>query len=72
LCATNTTANAIVHMGTRPDGSLTLRNTISTGGAGSNTGPDPLRSQYSVITTPDSKTLFAVNAGDNSVSSFTA
>lgn len=67
---TNATANSIVHMGAGTDGALTVLNTVSTGGAGTNTGPDPLSSQNSVIATPDRKTLFAVNAGDNSVSAF--
>lgn len=48
-----------------------------TGGAGVNavkldgtTGPDSLVSQNSVIITPDHKMLFAVNAGDNSITAF--
>lgn len=66
----NLTANTIVHMSSIADGSLTVKNTVATTGAGTNSGPDPLTSQYSVIVTPDHRTLFAVNAGDNSVSSF--
>lgn len=67
---TNAVANSIVHMSAIGDGSLVVRNAVSTGGAGTNTGPDPLSSQYSVIVTPDHSTLFAVNGGDNSVSVF--
>lgn len=67
---TNSSANSIVHMGASADGSLVVRNAFGTGGAGTNNGPDPLTSQYSVIVTPNRQTLFAVNGGDNSVSAF--
>ena len=68
--ASNGTANSIVHMGAKADGSLTVLNAVATGGAGTNTGPDPLTSQGSLIVTPDHQTLFAVNGGDNSISAF--
>lgn len=75
---TNEQANAIVHMSRNSDGSLTVQNKTYTGGTGTNgvkyggsaSAPDSLASNRSVIITPDKSTLFAVNAADNSVSSF--
>jgi 6-phosphogluconolactonase (cycloisomerase 2 family) len=60
------------------DGSLTMTDSTSTGGVGTNglavdrtvAAADPLASQFSVVTSSDGKTLFAVNAGDDSISSF--
>lgn len=75
---TNETTNAVVHMTRNKDGSITIRNRTATGGAGLNgikpgttaPAPDSLVSQGSVIISPDKTTLFAVNAGDSSVSVF--
>lgn len=67
---TNLSDNTIVHLQRQADGSLTMRNATATGGAGTNTGADPLVSQNSVIVTSDHRTLFAVNAASNSVSAF--
>ncbi len=74
------TNNLIYSYGRKKNGSLTLIDSINTGGLG--TGPvnilagsgadvvDPLSSNYSLILSPDNKFLFAVNAGSNEVSSF--
>jgi len=77
---TNEQANVIVHMSRNADGSLTLQNRTFTGGVGSNgvkfgdttntSVPDSLVSQNSIVVSPDHMTLFAVNAGNNSVSTF--
>jgi len=76
---TNATANAIVHVHRASDGSLTVANSMATGGKGSNGAPsaggaalaaNSLASQFAVTISTDNKTLFAVNAGDNSISSF--
>ncbi len=75
---TNTTANSVVHLTRNADGSLALANTTATGGAGSNgvnaagmpVAADSLTSQYSVVVSPDHKQLFAVNAGNSTVTSF--
>lgn len=67
---TNVTGNAIAHLVRADDGSVSLKNAFATGGAGTNTGADPLVSQNSVIVSDDHKTLFAVNAASNSVSAF--
>ncbi|MES2740324.1 MAG: beta-propeller fold lactonase family protein [Pseudomonadota bacterium] len=76
---TNDTANAVVHMVRNADGSITVVNRVLSGGAGLNgveagtsnaPGPDSVFSQHSVIVSPDHTTLFAVNAGDGSVSVF--
>ncbi len=68
----------VVHMVRNQDGSLTVQNQTSTSGAGTNgLGPggtavaaDDLVSQHSVIISSDNKTLFAINAADNSISTF--
>ncbi len=76
---TNETANAVVHLVRNADGGITIANRVATGGAGLNgvdagttkaPGPDSVFSQHSVIVSPDHTTLFAVNAGDASVSVF--
>jgi len=74
----NETANMIVHFSRAADGSITITDRSGTGGVGTNgvksggtiSGPDSLVSQHSVIISPDKSTLFAVNAGDNSISVF--
>lgn len=67
---TNATANTVVHMSRGSDGSLTVVDSFGSGGAGTNTGPDPLISQGSIVLSTDHRMLFAVNAQSNSVSSF--
>jgi len=76
---TNTTSNTIVRMARNAaDGSLTVTDSTSTGGVGTNgltaagaaVPANPLGSQYAVTTSSDGKTLFAVNAGDDSISTF--
>ncbi|MES2130340.1 MAG: beta-propeller fold lactonase family protein [Pseudomonadota bacterium] len=75
---TNETANMIVHMVRAADGSISIKNRAATGGMGLNgvkpgtTAPtgNSLVSQNSVMVSPDKTTLFAVNAGDSSVSVF--
>ncbi|PRC93205.1 lactonase family protein [Solimicrobium silvestre] len=76
----NETANVIVHFSRSATGAITVVDRTSTGGVGTNgiksggapaaPGPDTLASQHSVIISPDKSTLFAVNAGDNSISVF--
>ena len=57
------------------DGSLAERDRVGAGGAGSGRGmeiiPDPLLSQDALILSPDKTRLFAVNAGNSTVASFT-
>ena len=77
---TNEQANVIVHMSRNADGSLTIQNRTFTGGVGSNgvkfgdatntSVPDSLVSQNSIIVASDHSMLFAVNAGNNTISSF--
>ncbi|MFI4955539.1 MAG: lactonase family protein [Gammaproteobacteria bacterium] len=77
---TNEQANVIVHMVRNTDGSLTVQNRIFTGGVGSNgvkfgdatntSVPDSLVSQNSIAVSTDHHTLFVVNAGNNTVSTF--
>lgn len=75
---TNEQANAIVHMSRNSDGSLTVQNKTFTGGDGTNgvkfgdttntSVGDSLVSQHSITISSDNTTLFAVNAGNNSIS----
>jgi hypothetical protein len=74
---TNEVRNAVIHYLRAPDGKITEVERSLTGGTGS--GDFNYRSQpigiltegaQSVLLTPDRRFLFAVNAGDNSVSSF--
>lgn len=76
---TNLINNTIVRMArSAADGSLTLTDTTSTGGIGTNgvnaagamAAADPLASNFSVVVSTDGKMLFAVNAGDDTISSF--
>ncbi|MFZ6864205.1 lactonase family protein [Undibacterium sp. Ji67W] len=77
---TNEQANVIVHMSRNADGSLTLQNRTFTGGVGTNgvrfgdatntSVPDSLVGRNSIAVSPDHTTLFAVNAGNNTVSTF--
>jgi len=75
----NLVSNTIVRMArSATDGSLTMTDTTSTGGVGTNgltfTGTsvpaDSLVSDFSVVVSTDGTKLFAVNAGDDSISSF--
>src|SRR5580700_6077368 len=70
--------NAVIHFLRASDGTLTEADRVLTGGAGS--GPFNYRATppglivegaNSVLMTPDKSLLFAINGGDNSVSSFT-
>jgi len=76
---TNASSNTIVRMArSTADGSLTVTDSTSTGGVGTNgltvagtpAAANPLGSQFAVTTSSDGKTLFAVNAGDDSISTF--
>ena len=69
--------NAVIHFLRASDGTITEADRVSTGGAGS--GPFNYRATppglivegaNSVLMTPDKRMLFAINGGDNSVSSF--
>src|SRR5918999_1056071 len=72
------TGNAIVAFSRASDGTLTPAGVFPTGGLGSGGGPDPLRSQGSLILSGDEpgarvggqghQLLFAVNAGSNEIS----
>lgn len=75
---TNEQANAIVHLSRGSDGSLTVQNKTFTGGDGTNgvkfgdttntSVGDSLVSQHSITISTDNTMLFAVNAGNNTVS----
>jgi 6-phosphogluconolactonase (cycloisomerase 2 family) len=76
---TNETENQIINFRRAMDGRLMEVQRISTGGKGTDgfvpltgeeSGPDSLISSNAVIVSRDRKWLFAVNAGNNSVSSF--
>ena len=77
---TNETRNCVIHYHRAADGTLTEYERVPTGGAGSGgynpivnreSTPNPFEGARSVILSPDNRLLFATNAGDNSVSSFT-
>ncbi|MES2296170.1 MAG: beta-propeller fold lactonase family protein [Pseudomonadota bacterium] len=75
---TNETANSIVHLVRAADGSISIKNRAASGGTGlggvkpgaSAAVPNSLVSQNSVVISTDKTQLFAVNAGDASVSVF--
>jgi 6-phosphogluconolactonase (cycloisomerase 2 family) len=76
---TNEVRNAVVHYHRGPDGALAEVDRVLTGGAGSGgynpivdreSTPNPFEGARSVILSADRRFLFATNAGDNSVSSF--
>ena len=76
---TNEIRNAVIHYLRTPDGRLNEVERVATGGSGSGTfkpisgqesAPNAFEGAGSVILTPDHRLLFATNAGDNSVSSF--
>lgn len=62
--------NAIVAFRRATDGSLTRLASFATGGKGIGGAVDPLSSQYSVILDDDHRSLFAVDAGSNRITSF--
>lgn len=62
--------NAVVAFRRATDGSLTRIGSFTTGGKGIGGTVDPLFSQYSVILDDDHRSLFAVDAGSNQVTSF--
>jgi len=68
-------ANSIVAYGRYADGTLKVIDIVPTGGAGGDydggEGLDPLISAYALTKTDDNETLLAVNAGSNTISSFT-
>lgn len=77
---TNETVNKVINFRRGDDGRLVEVQRIATGGMGTNgyvpvtgeaSGPDSLISSNAIITSRDRSYLFAVNAGDNSVSCFT-
>jgi hypothetical protein len=77
---TNESRNAVIHYRRGPEGALTEVERVLTGGAGSGgynpivdreSTPNPFEGARSVILSADRRFLFATNAGDNSVSSFT-
>lgn len=72
---TNESQNAVVHFVRRDDGTLLRKGSTATGGKGTNgvtldgrTAPDSLVSQHAVVADADTGRLFAVNAGDHSIS----
>ncbi|HEY4067482.1 MAG TPA: beta-propeller fold lactonase family protein [Burkholderiaceae bacterium] len=72
---TNETANKVVHFVRLSDGTLVRKESTATGGAGVNavgttgaTAPDSLASQHAIAINPDGSALYAVNAGDNTIS----
>jgi hypothetical protein len=74
---TSETKNAIIHYRRSPDGTVEEEERVPTGGSGSgdfNYRSTPIglvvEGAQSVLLTRDRRLLFAVNAGDNSVSSF--
>lgn len=63
--------NQIVAFARNRDGTLTRMGTYKTGGQGTGAQKvDPLSSQGSIIISSDGRMLYAVNAGSNSISSF--
>ena len=77
---TNETRNGVIHYLRSADGTITEAERSFTGGAGSGgynpiinreSTPNPFEGARSVILSRDNRLLFATNAGDNSVSSFT-
>jgi 6-phosphogluconolactonase (cycloisomerase 2 family) len=64
-------ANAVVAFARRADGSLVQRHAYSTSGTGTGGTVDPLASQFALVLAPSHQFLFAVNAGSNSIASFT-
>lgn len=67
---TNETRNHVIHYLRTADGKVREAERVQTGGAGTGNAPDVFDGAESVIVTPDQRFLFALNGGDNSVSSF--
>ncbi len=68
---TNADENEIVVYHRAADGTLSLVGTVDTGGAGATTEPnDALGASNPLILSQDHRSLFAVNAGSNSISVF--
>lgn len=74
---TSAIQNVVIHFLRASDGTITEADRVPTGGAGSGsfnyreTPPGLIvEGANSVLITPDKRLLFAINAGDNSVSSF--
>jgi 6-phosphogluconolactonase (cycloisomerase 2 family) len=66
----NQATNSVLVYARSADGTLSFSKSISTGGMGMGTGPDPLGSQGSLVLGRWHRLLFAVNAGSNDVSVF--
>lgn len=65
------TNNQVIAFARAGDGLLARTNAYSTGGGGTGSQTvDPLSSQGSLISSPDGRYLYAVNAGSNTISSF--
>lgn len=67
---TNQTANSVMVYARAANGALTLSGSVSTGGTGMGSGPDPLGSQGALVLGRWGRRLLAVNAGSNDVSVF--
>src|SRR5438067_2186884 len=70
------TGNAIIAYARHSDGTIVKRYTVSTGGIGIASEPPfgfpIIDTSGSINLTPDGRLLFVVNAGDNTVSSFSS
>lgn len=66
----NPSGNEVAVFDRAADGTLTLADTVATGGNGSGGGTDPLASQNSLVLSQNGKWLLAVNAGSNDISVF--
>ena len=66
----NVDSNQILRFGRKADGTLVSLGSTFTGGRGSGGAIDPLGSQNSLLLTPDSGFLLAVNSASGSLSSF--
>jgi 6-phosphogluconolactonase len=64
------TGNSIMIFHRDAAGALTFVDSVASGGNGAGTGGDPLASQGAVVLNRDSRMLFAVNAGSDSISVF--
>jgi 6-phosphogluconolactonase len=65
-----TTGNAVVAFTRYDNGTLAKIGEFKTGGVGIGGAVDPLFSQGSVLLSPNNKRLYVVNAGSNSISTF--
>src|SRR5205807_2166187 len=62
--------NAVIVFHRNADGTLLPGGSFPTGGAGFGSGPNPLGSQGALMLSADNRLLFAVNAGSDSITSF--